>query len=64
MDKCYFSVAHPDFETSRHIDITLVIYYSEYVCNLLNLLSIFWKNHIYRLMTLSPCIRKIAIILV
>lgn len=50
IDKCYFCVAHPDFETSHHVDITLVAYDSVYVSGLLNSLSVFWINHIYPLL--------------
>lgn len=47
LKKCYFCVADSNFEETKHVDIVLVAYDSDYVNNLIQELAIFWKTNVY-----------------
>ncbi|XP_013184777.2 uncharacterized protein LOC106130474 [Amyelois transitella] len=48
--KGYFCVAHPDFEKSRNVDIFLIHFDCDYVSDLLQKVTAFWKANIYSLL--------------
>ncbi|KAL4718128.1 hypothetical protein ACJJTC_019481 [Scirpophaga incertulas] len=53
MKKGYFCVAHPDFEKTKKVDITILHSDNEYIRTLLTRVSSFWKQNIYPLLQRS-----------
>ncbi|KAL4709610.1 hypothetical protein ACJJTC_007341 [Scirpophaga incertulas] len=53
MKKGYFCVAHPDFEKTKKVDITILHSDNEYIRTLLTKVSSFWKQNIYPLLQRS-----------
>lgn len=47
LNKCYFCVADSNFEDTKNVDIILVTYDSDYVNNLIQKLTVFWKTNVY-----------------
>jgi ribonucleotide monophosphatase NagD (HAD superfamily) len=45
--KCNFCVADSKFEETKEVDIVLVNYDIKYVSNLIQKLTVFWKENIY-----------------
>ena len=52
-NKAYFCVAHPDFEKSHTVDISVVEYDRDFVINLLENVAAFWEHNIYPLLVRS-----------
>lgn len=46
-EKCFFCIAHEDFETSKKVDIHEVTYDKDYCAELIRKCVMFWKENIF-----------------
>ncbi|KAF9405618.1 hypothetical protein HW555_013722, partial [Spodoptera exigua] len=62
LHKCYFCIADSNFEHTQKVDIMLENYDEDFVNNLINKLTFFWKGNIYPILLRNTDIISVALL--